>query len=84
MIKYNTSSPGILAEYSTSCSHLISLLYPNPRCRPASLPARLPACLDAWPADLACLPTCQDIINSEMGYMGWFDSESYGLTWKVG
>lgn len=24
-----------------------------------------------------------DIINSEMGYMGWFDSESYGLTWKV-
>ena len=24
-----------------------------------------------------------DIINSEMGYMGFFDSESYGLTWKV-
>eukprot|EP00752_Nemacystus_decipiens_P017643 g15814.t1 len=24
-----------------------------------------------------------DIINSEMGYMGWHDSESYGLTWKV-
>lgn len=25
----------------------------------------------------------QDIINSEMGDLGWFDSESYGLTWKV-
>eukprot|EP00903_Cladosiphon_okamuranus_P006681 g6521.t1 len=24
-----------------------------------------------------------DIINSEIGYLGWFDSESYGLTWKV-
>lgn len=24
-----------------------------------------------------------DIINSEMGYLGWADSESYGLTWKV-
>eukprot|EP00752_Nemacystus_decipiens_P009061 g8090.t1 len=24
-----------------------------------------------------------DLINSEFGYMGWFDSESYGLTWKV-
>ncbi|CBJ28911.1 Mannuronan C-5-epimerase [Ectocarpus siliculosus] len=24
-----------------------------------------------------------DIINSEMGYMGFFDAESYGLTWKV-
>eukprot|EP00752_Nemacystus_decipiens_P009556 g8536.t1 len=24
-----------------------------------------------------------DMINSEMGYMGFFDSESYGLTWKV-
>lgn len=24
-----------------------------------------------------------DIINSEMGYLGHFDSESYGLTWKV-
>ena len=24
-----------------------------------------------------------DIIGSEMGYLGWFDSESYGLTWKV-
>lgn len=24
-----------------------------------------------------------DIINSEMGYLGWKDSESYGLTWKV-
>ena len=24
-----------------------------------------------------------DIIDSEMGYLGWFDSESYGLTWKV-
>lgn len=24
-----------------------------------------------------------DIINSEMGYLGYFDSESYGLTWKV-
>lgn len=24
-----------------------------------------------------------DIISSEMGYMGWMDSESYGLTWKV-
>lgn len=25
----------------------------------------------------------QDIINSEMGYMGFDDSESYGLSWKV-
>ncbi|CAM9195373.1 unnamed protein product, partial [Ectocarpus sp. 8 AP-2014] len=24
-----------------------------------------------------------DIINSEIGYLGYFDSESYGLTWKV-
>eukprot|EP00752_Nemacystus_decipiens_P013622 g12080.t1 len=24
-----------------------------------------------------------DIINSEMGYMGYYASESYGLTWKV-
>ncbi|CAN0082430.1 unnamed protein product, partial [Laminaria digitata] len=24
-----------------------------------------------------------DIINSEMGHLGWYDSESYGLTWKV-
>lgn len=24
-----------------------------------------------------------DIIDSEMGYLGYFDSESYGLTWKV-
>lgn len=24
-----------------------------------------------------------DIIDSEMGWMGYFDSESYGLTWKV-
>lgn len=24
-----------------------------------------------------------DIIDSEMGHMGYFDSESYGLTWKV-
>ena len=24
-----------------------------------------------------------DLINSEFGYMGFFDSESYGLTWKV-
>ncbi|CAM9132608.1 unnamed protein product, partial [Ectocarpus fasciculatus] len=24
-----------------------------------------------------------DIINSEIGYMGYFSSESYGLTWKV-
>ena len=24
-----------------------------------------------------------DIISSEMGWMGWMDSESYGLTWKV-
>ncbi|CAM9775659.1 unnamed protein product, partial [Sphacelaria rigidula] len=24
-----------------------------------------------------------DIINSEMGDLGWFDAESYGLTWKV-
>ena len=27
--------------------------------------------------------TTQDIINSEMGYMGWYDAESYGLSWKV-
>lgn len=26
----------------------------------------------------------QDIVSSEMGYMGFKDSESYGLTWKVG
>lgn len=25
----------------------------------------------------------QDIVNSEMAYMGFHDSESYGLTWKV-
>ena len=25
----------------------------------------------------------QDIVKSEMGYMGFHDSESYGLTWKV-
>ncbi|CAM9698589.1 unnamed protein product, partial [Choristocarpus tenellus] len=24
-----------------------------------------------------------DILDSEMGYMGWYGSESYGLTWKV-
>lgn len=25
-----------------------------------------------------------DIINSEIAYLGFHDSESYGLTWKVG
>lgn len=25
-----------------------------------------------------------DIVKSEMGYLGFHDSESYGLTWKVG
>ena len=25
-----------------------------------------------------------DIEDSEMGYLGYHDSESYGLTWKVG
>ncbi|CAN0394312.1 unnamed protein product, partial [Scytosiphon promiscuus] len=25
----------------------------------------------------------QDLISSELGYLGWFDAESYGLTWKV-
>lgn len=25
-----------------------------------------------------------DIENSEMGYLGFHDGESYGLTWKVG
>lgn len=25
----------------------------------------------------------QDIIDSTMGNLGWFDAESYGLTWKV-
>ena len=25
-----------------------------------------------------------DIVDSEMGYLGFHDSESYGLTWKVG
>ena len=29
------------------------------------------------------LYTSQDLINSEMGYMGFNDAESYGLTWKV-
>lgn len=24
-----------------------------------------------------------DIVNSEIGYLGHYDSESYGLTWKV-
>lgn len=24
-----------------------------------------------------------DIIESEMGYLGYDDSESYGITWKV-
>lgn len=24
-----------------------------------------------------------DIVSSEMGYLGYYDSESYGLTWKV-
>lgn len=24
-----------------------------------------------------------DIIHSEIGYLGYYDSESYGLTWKV-
>ncbi|CAM9590634.1 unnamed protein product, partial [Hapterophycus canaliculatus] len=24
-----------------------------------------------------------DIINTEIGYLGWFDSESYGMTWKA-
>ncbi|CAN0056924.1 unnamed protein product [Pylaiella littoralis] len=24
-----------------------------------------------------------DLINSEVAYLGWFDSESYGITWKV-
>lgn len=24
-----------------------------------------------------------DIVNSEMAYLGYYDSESYGLTWKV-
>ncbi|CAM9489433.1 unnamed protein product [Ectocarpus fasciculatus] len=24
-----------------------------------------------------------DIINTEIGYLGYFDSESYGMTWKV-
>lgn len=28
-------------------------------------------------------PATQDIINSEMGFMGFDDAESYGLTWKV-
>jgi len=25
----------------------------------------------------------QDILDSEIGWLGWMDSESYGLTWKV-
>lgn len=25
----------------------------------------------------------QDIVKTEMAYMGYHDSESYGLTWKV-
>lgn len=25
-----------------------------------------------------------DIVSSEMGYLGYHDSESYGMTWKVG
>lgn len=25
-----------------------------------------------------------DIVNSEIAYLGFYDSESYGLTWKVG
>ena len=25
-----------------------------------------------------------DIEDSEMGYLGFYDGESYGLTWKVG
>lgn len=24
-----------------------------------------------------------DILNSEIGYLGYYDSEAYGLTWKV-
>ncbi|CAN0056993.1 unnamed protein product [Pylaiella littoralis] len=24
-----------------------------------------------------------DLLDSEIGYLGWFDSESYGITWKV-
>lgn len=30
-----------------------------------------------------CALSPQDIVKSEMGYMGFHDSESYGLTWKV-
>lgn len=25
----------------------------------------------------------QDIISSEISHLGWFDAESYGLSWKV-
>lgn len=48
-------------------------------------------CVSEYESDVVCegepkndMGECRmDIINSEMGYLGWFESESYGLTWKV-
>ncbi|CAM9124777.1 unnamed protein product [Ascophyllum nodosum] len=48
-------------------------------------------CLSEFESDETCegqpkndFGECRmDIINSEMGYLGFFDSESYGLSWKV-
>ena len=48
-------------------------------------------CVSEYESDETCLGQpkndygeCRmDIIDSEMGYLGWFDSESHGLTWKV-
>lgn len=48
-------------------------------------------CVSEYESDVTCegepkndMGECRmDIINSEMGHLGWFDSESYGLTWKV-
>ena len=40
-------------------------------------------CRTNIPLSLSLSLSDQDIVNSVMGNMGWFDSESYGLTWKV-
>lgn len=56
---------------------------PSPRLG-AFLTVCLSACFSVYLS--VCLYAClslQDIANSEMAYMGYKDSESYGLTWKV-
>lgn len=49
-----------------------------------TIPYRMhPDSLDDVPLQTEMGEARMDIINSEMAYLGFHDSESYGLTWKV-